>query len=212
MSAIAFTTWLNSGQDFAEGLALLEQQPNARPAVLSLLRRAGAGSFTSAKLVEEIQRLLDELLTDVAALQVTDVRAVNISAERVQISPERVHVDEEPEEVTALVQERIRGFKTASDLHSTLLLLPTDAARAEALATIKQLFARNAEIWDALEYRKKYGVLPATVPTVTPENDPAGQTKRRNTLRTYLSSKRGTEEKRRAWAAELAQVERSLAQ
>lgn len=200
MSAIAFRTWLSAGQDYRTGVALLGAHPGARPAVLSLLKRSKDGAFTRSKLVEEISRLADVIVNVIE----------NVSVTPAVTSPTAGAV--ETDEVAALVKERTNGFRQAAHLHGQLRLLATNAERATALAEIKRLFARNEEIWDALHYRDRYGVLPAAVPATAAASDPAALTTRRNTLRTYLSSKRGTAEKRLAWAAELAALERSLVQ
>lgn len=190
MSAIAFQAWLDSEQDFTQGVQLYAQHPQARPALVALFERAGSGPFTNKQLVQEIERL-------VAEQPASQPTAPAASAEP-------------PAGVAALEGEKLHLFKQASNLHGTLRLLPTDAARYEAACTIKASFRRIDAIWDALHYREQHGALPPVVVSVIADDDRAGLLRRRNTLRTYASSQRGTREKRAEWAAELADVERRL--
>jgi hypothetical protein len=195
MSAIAFQAWLDSEQDFTQGVQLYAQHPEARPALVSLLQRAGAGPFTTSQLVDEMERLV-----------IVSVPFMPVAPYVPPTSPELAP------ELAPLVAERVALFKEASHLHGTLRLLDTDEARFKAACTIKKNFRRIDAIWDAQAYHAEHGGLPPVVETVIAENDPAAWTKRRNTLRTYLSSKRGTREKRAAWQAELAELERKLRQ
>jgi hypothetical protein len=198
MSAIAFQAWLDSEQDFTQGVQLLAQHPEARPAVLALLHRSGPGPFTSKQLVQEVERLVAEQPTPPPAAAAANAAAAATT------SPEQ------PADVTALEAEKLQLFKEASNLHGTLRLLPSDAERYKAACTIKANFRRIDAIWDALHYHKQHGALPPVVESVIADDDRAGLLRRRNTLRTYISSKRGTNEKRAEWAAELAIVERKL--
>lgn len=195
MSAIAFQAWLAGEQDFTQGAQLYAQHPRARPALVALFARAGAGRFTASQLEQELARLLAEepavSVAPAVALPVAELSA----------------------DVAALTTERLALFKQASHLQGTLRLLPSDAERLTAACTIKANFRRIEEIWDALTYHAQHGALPPVVEAVLDAvlaGDPAAQTRRRNTLRTYLSSRRGSDEKRASWAAELAELERRL--
>jgi hypothetical protein len=190
MSAIAFQAWLDSEQDFTQGVQLYAQHPQARPALMALFERAGAGPFTNKQLVQEIERLVAEQPAGPDAAPAAPV--------------------EPPAGVAALEGEKLYLFKQASNLHGTLRLLPTDAARYKAACTIKANFRRIDAIWDALSYQQQHGALPPVVVSVIADDDRAGLLRRRNTLRTYISSQRGTHEKRTEWTAELADVERRL--
>lgn len=195
MSAIAFQAWLDSEQDFTQGVQLYAPHPEARPALVALFERAGAGPFTSKQLVQEIERLVAEQPADSGA-------APAVPAEQPAAA--------QPDDVTALEAEKLQLFKEASNLHGTLRLLPTDADRYKAAVTIKTNFRRIDAIWDALHYREQHGALPPVVVSVIADDDRAGLLRRRNTLRTYISSQRGTHEKRAEWRAELADVGRRL--
>ncbi|MGI4865436.1 MAG: hypothetical protein ACRYFZ_16050 [Janthinobacterium lividum] len=192
MSAIAFQAWLDGEQDFTQGAQLYARHPEARPALVALLHRSGPGPFTSKQLVQEIERL------------VTEQPAPAPAAAAAPTSPER------PAAVAALEAEKLQLFKESSNLHGTLRHLPTDEERYQAAVTIKKNFRRDDAIWDALSYHKQHGVLPPVVESVIADDDAAGLLRRRNTLRTYISSKRGTNDKRAEWLTELAQVERKL--
>ncbi|MGI4870430.1 MAG: hypothetical protein ACRYFX_04540 [Janthinobacterium lividum] len=198
----ALHTWLAGEQDFAQGLELYAQHPQARPALVALMRRGGPGSFTTRQLVQELERLA-------AAEQPADqVRELPATEQPADVAP--ATAEQLPADVQALVAERNQLFKEASHLQGTLRLLPSDEDRKQAARTIKKNFRRIDEIWDALAYREKHGALPPVVDSVLVDNDPAAWTKRRNTLRTYLSSQRGTPDKRAAWSAEVAELERRL--
>lgn len=201
MSAIAFRAWLNSSQDFSSGLALLTAHPDARPAVLGLLQRAGTGTFTAAKLVEEITRLAD------------DAGDVPLVAMPPAAAPAPLALGDVPPEVQELVRERVQCKKEADRLHSQLLLYATDEERYQAALEIKRLYQRNDEIWSILQYREKYGHLPPVVEHVTSAADPAAQRKRLTTLRANISRDRNKPhkaEKVAAWRAEVADLERML--
>ncbi|MBC6698071.1 hypothetical protein [Hymenobacter sp. BT190] len=201
MSAIArLRGWLNSGQDYTEGLALAEELCSNQ-ALLKLLR-AGANSFTTRKLGEELARI-SQALPD-AAVQDLIRLVVATAAPKV----------EKPADVAALEAERIAGFKEASQLHAQLRRIPAVAERFEVAKRIKSLFRRNDEIWGHLSHYQEHGHLPPVLPEkpALDLQDRAVITLRRNTLRTYLSSKRGTPEKRALWAAERDDLDRRLAE
>lgn len=195
MSAIAFQAWLDSEQDFTQGVQLYAQHPQARPALVALFERAGSGPFTNKQLVQEIERLVAEQLAAAPAAAPTSPAGATPA---------------QPAGVAALEAEKRQLFKEASNLHGTLRLLPTDAERYKAACTIKANFRRIDAIWDALSYQQQHGALPPIVESVIADDDRAGLLRRRNTLRTYISSQRGTNEKRAEWAAELTNVERKL--
>ena len=200
MSANAFQAWLDSEQDFTQGVQLYAQHPEARPALVGLLQRAGANSVTTSQLVQEMERLAP---TSPAAVTSPAPAAAPVVP---GATPEL------PPELAPLVEERLALFKEASHEHGTLRLLPTDEERFKAACTIKKNFRRIDAIWDAQAYHAEHGGLPPPVQLVVAEDDPAAWTKRRNTLRTYLSSKRGTREKQAEWRAELDDLERRLRQ
>ncbi|RZK36039.1 MAG: hypothetical protein EOO57_07980 [Hymenobacter sp.] len=201
MSAIAFQAWLDSEQDFPQGVQLYAQHPEARPALLALFERSGPGPFTSKQLVQEIERLAVEQPTPAPVAAAANAAAT---------APTSPASPEQPADVAPLAAEKLHLFKEASNLHGTLRHLATDEERFKAACTIKANFRRSDEIFDALSYREKHGALPPVVESVIADDDHAGLLKRRNTLRTYISSQRGTNEKRAAWQAELAKVERKL--
>jgi hypothetical protein len=203
MSAILFQAWLDSEQDFTQGAQLYASHPEARPALVALFERAGAGPFTSSQLVQEIERLVTEQ-PPAAAAACAAAAAPTSPAEAV------VPPTEDEQEVARLTALRVQLFKEASNRHSTLRHLATNEERLAAACDIKAKFRRLDEIWDQLSYRETHGGWPPVVESVIADDDHATQLKRRNTLRTYISSQRGTREKRAAWQAELAQVERKL--
>ena len=195
MSANAFQAWLDSEQDFAQGAQLYAQHLEARPALVGLFARAGANAVTTSQLVQEMERLAPS--SPAAVTSPTSAAAPGTAA---PAAPEL------PPELAPLVEERLALFKEASHLHGTLRLLATDEERRLAACTIKKNFRRIDEIWDTQAYHAEHGGLPPAVATVVVEDDPAAWTRRRNTLRTYLSSQRGTREKRAGWQAELAEL------
>jgi hypothetical protein len=199
MSAIAFQAWLDSEQDFTQGVQLYEAHPEARPALVALLHRSGSGAFTSKQLVQEIERLVAEQPTPAPA-----AAAPTSPAE--EVAPQT----EDEQEVARLTALRVQLFKEASNHHGTLRHLATDEERFAVACDIKAKFRRIDQIWDQLGYREQHGAWPPVVETAIADDDAAGLLRRRNTLRTYISSKRGTNEKRAEWQAELTQVERKL--
>ncbi len=209
MAAIAFQEWLNSEQDYEVGVNLYAAHPGARPALLRLLQSGGPGPFTSSKLVEEISRLSQELP---AALEYSSTPVLHNSTAPVPAAELNEKVADLPADVAELVAEKGRLYSEAMHHRAQLTVLPTREQRYQAALIVKRNFRRIDKIWSDLQYREKYGSLPPAIETVAPAHDPAAQHKRLLTLRTYISHKtRGTEAKRAAWTAEIAELERLLA-
>lgn len=214
--------WLDGRQPYAAGVELA--RAHGSPAQLLALLDQGENPFTKRKLRAELQRLAD--LVHVATT------GPGAAAPRAAVAPaplpatEHVHVHVATTEETPALQEtpaqqqalaplraaRLAGFKRASYLKARLELMDTDAERFEAACEIKQLWRENQKSWDDEGYYLEFGFFPpeaAPVPGLD-RNDPAQVTRRRNTLRTYVSAGRGTVEKQAAWQAEMLELNRIL--
>ena len=110
--------WLESGQDYAQGVALYESHGSSQVVLTTL--RYGATEFNRQKLRQELSKLAQEVTPP------APVHVVRISAKRVDKTPERVHVDE------ALYAQRSSWFAERHRLHATLELLATDEERRVA--------------------------------------------------------------------------------
>ena len=119
--------WLESGQDYAEGLALYESHGSSQVVLTTL--RYGATEFNRQKLRQELSKLIQAVTPPVPA----PVHVVRISAKRVDKTPERVHVDE------ALYAQRSSWFAERHRLHATLELLATDEERRVASERILEI-------------------------------------------------------------------------
>lgn len=128
--------WLETGQDYAQGVALYESHGKSR-VVLNALRR-GSSDFTRQKLREELQKIASasNVTANVpAAVPAKPVRVVDTSAKRVHETPKRVHVA--PAEPPAEVPDQVRAQRNSwyaerHRLHAQLELLPTDEERRVA--------------------------------------------------------------------------------
>jgi len=143
--------WLESGQDYAQGVALYESHGKSR-VVLTALRR-GSSDFTRQKLREELGKL-----NQAVAAPAPRVRVVDTSAKRVDKTPKRVHVappapsepvsqpvkiDEPRDELRA---QRNGWYAERHRLHATLELLATDEERqvaSERILTISELLTAS---------------------------------------------------------------------
>jgi hypothetical protein len=140
--------WLESGQDYAQGVALYERFGKSR-IVLNALRR-GASDFTRQKLREELSKLI---LEEVAPPARARARVVDTSAKRVDKTPARVHVGPPAaqEAGPAPADEAVRAQRSSwyaerHRLHATLELLATDEERrvaGERILVISELLTAS---------------------------------------------------------------------
>jgi hypothetical protein len=190
--------WLETGQDYAQGVALYESHGKSR-VVLNVLRR-GKSDFTRHKLREELQKLLV-----VVEGSGTRVRVVDTSPRRVHEKPIRVpiepkKVDSSPEKVASLVEhpERRTWYATRAYAHAQLELAPTDAARQELAALILETSENITASYQAVE--APADVVPG--PDLVALDD-AGEIRR---LLANLRPQRSKLKKRPDRAGELARV------
>lgn len=187
-----FQQWLTGSGSYAAGVALYAQ--HGPSAVLKRMFALGPTPFNQKKLREALEAL------------------ASAPAPTMRRGPSATP----PPEYRALIDERIRSFREAQHLQARLELLPNDAERLAAAIRIRDIFDRNEAIWTAIQHYELHGHLPAPTPTVDPAAIPplpntiSGLVKRRNTLRTYISSKRGDADKEALWRAEMAQIEDAL--
>ena len=143
--------WLETGQEYAKGVALYERFGKSR-IVLNALRR-GASDFTRQKLREELSKLV---VQEVAPPARARVRVVDTSAKRVDKTPERVHVgppagqQASPAAVDeALRAQRSSWFAERHRLHATLELLASDDERrvaGERILVISELLTASYQV------------------------------------------------------------------
>jgi hypothetical protein len=225
--------WLDGRQPYAQGVELVRQHSPAGQLVALL--QQGENPFTRRKLRAELERLAAELQLATTqrlagqklatrrpaghVLATTPPAGHVLATSRPQpghvlATTEHVATPEAPAaaELVALRAARLQGFKRASYLKSRLELMSTDQERYTAACEIRQLWRDNARSWDDEAYFLQYGFMPPPAP-VAPGLDVTNialVTKRRNTLRTYVSGQRGTPEKKAAWSAELLELDRIL--
>jgi hypothetical protein len=138
--------WLESGQEYAQGVALYERLGKSR-VILNSLRR-GVSDFTRQKLREELLKLIVAEVVPPAR-----VRVVDTSAKRVDKMPNRVHVgppaaqEASPVPVDEAVRaQRSSWYAERHRLHATLELLTTDEERrlaGERILVISELLTAS---------------------------------------------------------------------
>lgn len=139
--------WLESGQDYAEGLALYETFGKSR-VILTSLRR-GASDFTRQKLREELAKLLLEEVVPPARARVVDT-----AAKRVDKTPARVPVSPPAAPVASPAPEhpeRRTWYANRAYAHAQLELVGTDAERRELATTILAMSEKITASYRAVE-------------------------------------------------------------
>ncbi|MGI4763403.1 MAG: hypothetical protein ACRYF0_22010 [Janthinobacterium lividum] len=109
--------WLESGQDYAQGVALYETHGKSRVVLTTL--RYGDTAFTRQKLVAELSKLVVQ----------EKVHVVDTSPKRVLVQPKvdsSVPKEDSSEDVR---RQRSTWYAERSRLHAQLELLATDAER-----------------------------------------------------------------------------------
>jgi hypothetical protein len=139
--------WLESGQDYAQGVALYERVGKSR-VILNALRR-GASDFTRQKLREELPKLILEEVVPPAR-----VRVVDTAAKRVEKTPARVHAGPPAAQVASPAPEhpeRRTWYANRAYAHAQLELVDTDAARRELATSILAASAQITASYRAVE-------------------------------------------------------------
>lgn len=218
--------WLDGRQTFPAGVLLLTGLRATPERLLELLAQ-GENPFTKRKLRAEVQRLADERQLQEAAPPIRRAQVSNLAP---AIAPDSlpgpstpapprpatgpaVLSAEQHAELAPLRAARLAGFKRASYLKSRLELMADDETRRLAAVEIRQLWRANQKSWDDEQYYLTFGFFPPEAPPRTglDRRNPAAVLTRRNTLRTYLSTKRSPGPKQAAWCAELLELDRILA-
>ena len=196
MAATAFQAWLDAGEDYETGRAVYAQRGSNT--TLKKLLELGPTAYNRKRLRLALAELIEE------------APAVAPATSLVFTKP-AAPASKYPPEVQLLVEEKLACFKEAAHLQAQLRVLATDAQRLAAAKQIKALMRRNQQLWDDINHFDEHGHLPPAVPIAQLPQEPADMLQRVKTLATYISSKRGTEEKRAAWRAEKLELERRLA-
>lgn len=138
--------WLESGQEYAQGVALYERVGKSR-VILNSLRR-GASDFTRQKLREELSKLVVAEVAPPAR-----VRVVDTSAKRVDKTPNRVHVGPPAGQdgPAPAHPERRTWYASRAYAHAQLELVGTDAERRELATSILATSAQITASYRAVE-------------------------------------------------------------
>ncbi|GAB3743067.1 hypothetical protein GCM10027594_22360 [Hymenobacter agri] len=181
--------WLESGQDYAQGVALYEA--HGRSAVLRSTLAFGETEFTRAKLVHALQQLVD------AVPAAAHVRVVDTSAERVRETPKPVQVD----------PQRRDWFAERNHLHAQLGLVATDEQRRVMALRILELGDLISQSYDQAAGRAS--VLAPAGPG-TPGLEQVRDEGEIRRLLANLKPQRSKLKKRPERAADLATVEADI--
>ena len=191
--------WLDSRQDYAQGLALA-QAHGVSGHTLTLLQ-SGQNSYTQGKLRVELQLVLDQL-----RLQ------ANAPAPAAAAAPADPAAEASPE-LVALRARRMATFKQAAHHFEQMRAAPEGEPRRLHAVEIKKLWRENTKLWQDENYYLQFGHLPPEQELATLDReDLRAVERRRNTLRTYLS---GAKNKTRAkadpskvatWTAEMNEL------
>jgi hypothetical protein len=187
----AIREWLESGQDYAQGVALYEK--HGRSAVVRKVLAFGETEFTRGKLLQELTKMAGISPNDGNLLISAPVRVVDPSPKRVDETPKREHVD----------PQRRDWFAERNYLHAQLGLVATDAERRVMALRILELAELISQSYAADKAADKVD-KPDTQPghpwdTLTDE----GEIRR---LLANLRPQRSKLKKRPDRAADLAQV------
>jgi hypothetical protein len=131
--------WLESGQDYAQGVALYESHGKSR-VVLTALRR-GVSDFTRQKLREDLTKLTQAITSPTRTPQAPKAGQVGQLGQVVANQVAKpAPIDE------ALREQRSSWYAERHRLHATLELLATDEERrvaSERIVTISELLTAS---------------------------------------------------------------------
>lgn len=195
--------WLESGQDYAQGVALYETHGKSRVVLTAL--QFGATEFTRQRLVKELRKLLEEKTAQPPA------PAPAIAAKRVATSPPappprergegagKREASRRPVEPTPEVAAQRRAwFAERNHLHPQLELVATDAERLT-------MSLRILELADLIS--QSYEAAPVAVHLATPSLAAIVDQGEIRRLLANLKPQRSKLKHRPDRAADLAQVE-----
>jgi hypothetical protein len=202
--------WLNSRQDYDQGLALAKAHGVGGPQ-LALLQ-SGRNKYTQGKLRTALKELHEQLVAEAGqpvarAAQVLDV------ASPAPVPAAAAAPAEAPPELVELRKRRAQTFKQANHHFGQMRVATPGPERKEHAKAVKRLFRENAALWNAEAYYLEYGYLPQATVATFDRTDLRAVEKRRNTLRTYLSSAKGggrairKPEQVATWKAELLELD-----
>lgn len=201
---------INTRWDYDKALMLCE--PYIKNQVLLSLLKSRKNSFNESKLRELFHEIKDDftrLVKSQPNTQKTNPSPVHAPKQ------EQVEYQNQPLEIKALISERMHYFKQYEvcifKIRDPEISKATRATLAhEALDFIDKVQA----IWQKLDYYNQHGTFPPEkMPIQITLTDKADLSRRKNTLRTYLSKiKKGkmAAEKKEAYQAELEEINRKL--
>lgn len=172
--------------------------------------KSGEDSYNTLKLKSELNQLLQELQEETlpeanspipqkSIPEPPNPKVVNQAPESMQ----ELHIDQEWKPI----------YKTANFKHSQITINQTDEERKAIAFEILDMMDEVEQLWEKKRFVKQYGVMPDYQFQGLESMTELELSKRRNTLRTYISkAKKGTlkAEKIPGWESEIAEIERRM--
>ena len=177
--------WLSSGQDFDEGVKLLESF-NGSDTWLNIFKKLGESTYTRVELFKQIEEVMDS------------IDAIHIPAKNLEYKPEQVTKAKElPLVIKQIEEERKTNFKEANRLHFSLVLhvesvliknIEIVDAKTEVYK-LRDVWEDIDEAWRITDHHSSTGEIPKQKEIVRAnfQIDINHAADRRRTLKSYLS-------------------------